>query len=952
MLNSQKYKASLYLAALFVVIAPGQAQNSNSPQELLNLRQRMQENPGAYSWEDRMQLKGEFHANGMSSGASNEESSQKNISLIRKRMENTEKSRKMYSLVKGGTQLGIYSLGITMSVVTAGTMTHVAAVTVDALSLTMDKIFAKGEEQIENDFQKAISHHLSQMPRGHLPTTKESEDYLKQTFGADVLLDKLPPDIREAAAKDPTFAATLKKEQDARIKNFIIKNHADITRLASQQEHVKIDLEVLKLRMATTTNYLLELASDAQSRLNNLEFSQREMAGLIQTLNSEVTKHGVQLDKNTKDIDYLKNWMGGKMSAAELVQAAKSGVLNISGDKLQEIKFIAKVDRFQESANQVLGIAGQSLVLAHKLGVDPDLVSGISDVVKYSKAAIEIGSSIFRMDIIGSLSAIGGLFGGPDTNTLRHAEIMKALQGIQETQMKILENQQKISEQVSKLHEDLLSTRQELLRTLHREFNRVHVNDDSIRTLVSEVVKEANLGSCSVVSARYAQLNPPGSTLSKERALNELVQDPTMVAEAKRCRDGFFKLFFESEGLKQAKALSEIHPYFVHAAATGSRRVEQVDAAWNDDNDFYVLLDILQSFEQLSDKLGTVGQAFTALQSDTPKVNDVVARRMLLPLMKDNLPSAHLFPTRIQPDILLEVARRFRASLPLLNRISTQGFIPLEEIDVGNRHYSSTKENNLRLAKSILEYLKVAEAQERLKGGSFFIAQLSDFLLDPDSYINISQARGRLNVAKRVAAQLGDLFEHNPYLVQNYALYRISQNFDRELGIDRESQVANNELQVRAGNEVLTNMYREAFESGDLNALRRLLPRDWRVLCEGDENADLKSEWSSTYNTKEKCDLPKEEPREYSYRVRLKGFASMNPGAKDRNLEVIFSLPRPEALRGEFLLKSPNLIRIEEERALVEKILMENKPLHFIDNPSLKALDQALFGENNLGDLQ
>ncbi|MBP7844679.1 MAG: hypothetical protein KA116_07670 [Proteobacteria bacterium] len=912
---------------------------------LLKLRQRMKESPKLYSLDDRLKLRQELIRRkiGNQSIYDNHQASYYALQGMEKSIRQTEMKKKQLGMLKGFIKVNQYAISTMVAVGSAGTAAPAIGIVNGGINLVMDPIFGAVEGKLNENNIKLVKAHLGKMPKGTLKSKAEAVASLKQMYGVDVLLSDLPKYIQDEMNKNPGLKAAYDKERNERIDSYLAGVGEDILDLQGQSMIHDKDIADLKKSFNTQAAAFTKFSFETKTRLNNLEHNQQLMMGAFEEVNMTLSKHEVKIEQNTHDINFMKNWMAGKMSNEELLEAARSGVISLSEKELNKTQLLAKVDAFKASSTQVLTIARDFAVIGPKLGLDPETAETITKVANYAEGGVQIATSLITGNIFGAVSVVASFFSGPDIGTLRHEQIMKSLEKIEELQIKILENQMIISKQIQEVQETLLKTRQDILDKLSDEFKRVHINMASIQNLVTEIAKDSKLDPCNNVVARYNQtLSANPRELYSENSFLKLYSDNTMISATKNCRDNFVKLYFDSSQPGNMEPTSAPNKIFVHGVSTISRTEAETNKQWNSDQDFYALSEILESFHALNDKLPSLDQVFVGLQSETPNVNSILLREQISSDFKNTPEWLEYFKARMQPEIVVEIAEQFRKMYPLLNRVSTEGFLNTNDLSAANTLYIETRNNNLKVAHAIHQQLKIAEAQERLVGGSFVVPLLIRFIRDSKNFFKNSPHTQKEQLILKAAYGLARVFEHNPYLVHNAAIMMMSQTNDLRMNFDRAYALESGELDAPLFNKVFAQDYEKAFNSGDLNKLRTLVPRDWKVICENQRDSELSKKWESTFDANTQC-----QPNhlgEYSYTVRMRGFADLSGDKVDPKLNIFFPLPEPQSVEDEALFKTASLIHLESASQHMEDLMMQYQSLKQINENTLRSFDETILG--------
>ncbi len=917
-------------------------------QALLKYRQRMEAAPKFFSLEDRMKLREELMRRnlGTQSLYDNNQATYHALQGMQRSIQQSATKKKVAGMFKTTIRTGMFAASTAAAVGSLGSAAPVVSVVNGGLGLVIDPVFKSIEESIQKGHESAMRAHFAAMPRGTLKSREEAVASLKQMFGNDVLLSDLPAPIQSEVQKNPGVFATYQRERNARLDAFLAKVGEDVLDLQGQTFEHGVDIAELKKQTAATSIFLTQFAMQTRGRLENLERSQGEAAQAMDQFRSILNKQSINLEQNTKDINAMKEWMAGKMTNAELVAAAKSGLISISEKQLNQISLIAKVEAFQQNATHVLNVAGDMLAVAEKFGMNPKLVAKISKGIAYSQAGVGIATSIASGNYFAAVSIVTSFFSGPDPATQRHEQIMKTLGEIYNLQVEILKNQATLSKQIEEVQSTLLNARQAIMDRLDTGFNRVDINLASIAGLLTEVATTAKLNSCADVSMHYGEemfSNP--REMNSEAGISNFFSTERYLLETRACRDSLFKIFFEEEFLGDLRPASKPNALLAHGVTTDRRRTADVDRSWNADQDFYALMDVLETFNDLdSNRNPSIDQIFWGLQAETGTINAALQRAQIAATFKETNEFGELFHTRMQPEVVAKVASQLRKLFPLFNRVSKNGFLSVNDLDPDNAQYRSNRSLNLLLARTALQVTKAAEAQERLISGSFVIPQLIQFMRQPKTTFQQSPHPKRDEVVLQTARTFAKVFQHNPYLSQNAALTMIAQISDIRMGFDRVTAINEGRLEVPAMNTTFSAQYKKAYASGNVDGLRTLLPRDWKVMCAEDLSTERAHRWVSTFDPRLSCRA--DHHGKFAYAVRMRGFDELLDAEKtaDPALDIVFSLPDPEAVIGEYFAKSPALLKLEDESAAIEALILNNQNLSHYSDASLRAFDQTVLG--------
>ncbi len=222
--------------------------------------------------------------------------------------------------------------------------------------------------------------------------------------------------------------------------------------LADQYQDERLDAHAKNLAAISTA--LIDYSEATNSKLRQLSDQQQALIGKMEKMQGTLDEHGKRLDDITSDLGFMQEFMFGKMSPEEQLSALKRGMFPNMDDsrrkELMEKLEIVKIRMdIRQTAQDVFNGAQLLLNAAPKLGLDPNLVKTVQDVVKKGNQAFRVydaitsGSGFFG--VAGAVSELFGL-GGPDMAQIRHEQIMSKLEQISQAQGQILENQKKLFE--------------------------------------------------------------------------------------------------------------------------------------------------------------------------------------------------------------------------------------------------------------------------------------------------------------------------------------------------------------------------------------------------------------------------------------------------------------------------------------------------------------------------
>ena len=205
-----------------------------------------------------------------------------------------------------------------------------------------------------------------------------------------------------------------------------------------------------------------------------------------------------ELDRQHADLSLIQRVMYSHLTVDEQIDLVQhSEALNLAAEKkaelitnLKERKTILEDARV---CNELINGGQQALVAMQRLGVDPKVVAGMSDALKYGSGAFNAVSSALTGNYFGAAMAVLGMFGGGggDPETAHFQAIMAKLDEIVQTQRQIIETQKLILQELQKI-ENLIVQNQIELRS---DFDSVY----ALQILTLEAVRsgeKSNLNFC------------------------------------------------------------------------------------------------------------------------------------------------------------------------------------------------------------------------------------------------------------------------------------------------------------------------------------------------------------------------------------------------------------------------------------------------------------------------
>ncbi|WP_185956467.1 hypothetical protein [Changchengzhania lutea] len=249
------------------------------------------------------------------------------------------------------------------------------------------------------------------------------------------------------------------------------------------------------------------------------------MTSIKNNLQNQIDRNSSDILANSSDIQYLQEFMYGKMSSKERMHAINNGFFDMDPDKREEIKEQLEMEIAREQIIQDMGMylnsASDILNIASNLGFDSPLLDDVGKLVQAGdhilKGVAALSSPMGYLSAASSFSNVLSI-GKPDAGATRHKQIMKTLGKIlknqhemkmqlnrmEQNQLQILEGQKVIFDEIVKLGEQIKKNHNELLHELRRIREDIYISREGITELIRR-----NYKLC------YAPLEDAGGTFDK-----------------------------------------------------------------------------------------------------------------------------------------------------------------------------------------------------------------------------------------------------------------------------------------------------------------------------------------------------------------------------------------------------------------------------------------------------
>lgn len=228
-------------------------------------------------------------------------------------------------------------------------------------------------------------------------------------------------------------------------------------RQAHINEYVDARITQTEKNIVGLTRSVNEFRKETSEKFNTLFNNQEKIMGFIQEQGREIsnlTRSAAETEIRTK---FLADYMFGKMSAGEQVQALQSGVYGDPNSKavkdlLAQKERIYQREKFQAEVNNLIADVQNIAIIASRLGVDPKIVNTLSKGAQYADAAMKTATAMMTGNYIGAALAVTGVFGGGGDN---NAEVMNFLKQMDVKLDKIIELQKQTIEMIGKVSEQI-----------------------------------------------------------------------------------------------------------------------------------------------------------------------------------------------------------------------------------------------------------------------------------------------------------------------------------------------------------------------------------------------------------------------------------------------------------------------------------------------------------------
>ncbi|HEV8513029.1 MAG TPA: hypothetical protein VGQ59_07115, partial [Cyclobacteriaceae bacterium] len=188
---------------------------------------------------------------------------------------------------------------------------------------------------------------------------------------------------------------------------------------------------------------LRENINETWKTVNSLNESQTRMQDNLKSL-------AERQDLNTRDLDFIKDYLYGKMSAADKLRALDQGFLNrlSPGDQEKErakLELIKAREEFIANSKEYLSDAQNVLTIANNLGIKSPLLDKAQEGVAILNTGLGAFTDFASGNYLGAIASLTGIFGK------RPDPVMEKLKVMDKKLDQLLEGQQIMQEQLQQI---------------------------------------------------------------------------------------------------------------------------------------------------------------------------------------------------------------------------------------------------------------------------------------------------------------------------------------------------------------------------------------------------------------------------------------------------------------------------------------------------------------------
>jgi L-rhamnose mutarotase len=255
-------------------------------------------------------------------------------------------------------------------------------------------------------------------------------------------------------------------------------------------------------QMTDITNGLRKDLERTNNNIASLQNSQARMQQNLESLTSRV-------DLNSRDLDFIKDYLYGKMSAGDKLHAINEGWLknlppNEIAKETAKLELIKAREEFVATSKEYLSDAQNVLSIANNLGIKSDLLDKAQEGVNILGTGLEAFTQFSSGNILGGVASLTSLFGKKTDPVMEKLKVMdKKLDAILENQEAMKQQLIQIQEGVNKLiqgqqllYETMIAISEKMdqqYNSLYSELHEVHLDVLYIRDQVHYYASEQKL---------------------------------------------------------------------------------------------------------------------------------------------------------------------------------------------------------------------------------------------------------------------------------------------------------------------------------------------------------------------------------------------------------------------------------------------------------------------------
>lgn len=218
--------------------------------------------------------------------------------------------------------------------------------------------------------------------------------------------------------------------------NFATKTRDDMKSLGNRVTKIQEGLSSISGRVAENERKIDENSRLIQENSDDIE------ANRVRT-----EENRNLIAENSKDIDFMKEYMFGKMDPKEQIVALKGQIFDgmdpqKKAQLLEKAELAAERQEIISTMTTLTNGANDLLGIADNLGIDVD--PSLRKVVNVGTGLVNAGLAFASGNYLGailSVTSVLGIGGKKDAGAERHKQVMQALGQLAQGQSKILENQ-------------------------------------------------------------------------------------------------------------------------------------------------------------------------------------------------------------------------------------------------------------------------------------------------------------------------------------------------------------------------------------------------------------------------------------------------------------------------------------------------------------------------------